>query len=31
LILRAYAPGEALIRAQSEPDTFPLPPIVLVE
>ncbi len=31
LILRAYAPGEALIRAQSEPDAFPLPPIVLVE
>jgi hypothetical protein len=31
LILRAYAPGEALIRAQSEPDAFPLPPIELVE
>ncbi|MGA7658235.1 MAG: DUF1254 domain-containing protein [Methylocella sp.] len=31
LILRAYAPGEALIQAQSEPDAFPLPPIVLVE
>ena len=31
LILRAYAPGEALIQAQSEPDAFPLPQIVLVE
>jgi len=31
LILRAYAPGEALIRAQTEPDAFPLPPIMVVE
>ena len=31
LILRAYAPGEALIRAQSEANAFPLPPITLVE
>jgi len=31
LILRAYAPGEALIRSQTEPDAFPLPPISLVE
>jgi len=31
LILRAYAPGEALIRAQSEPEAFPLPPIERVQ
>ncbi len=31
LILRAYAPGEALIRSQTEPDAFPLPPITMVE
>jgi hypothetical protein len=31
LILRAYAPGEALIRVQPEPHAFPLPPINLVE
>jgi DNA sulfur modification protein DndE len=31
LILRAYAPGEALMRSQTEPDGFPLPPINLVE
>ncbi len=31
LILRAYAPGEALIRSQTDRDAFPLPPIVLVE
>jgi hypothetical protein len=31
LILRAYAPGEALIRAQSELNAFPLLPITLVE
>jgi hypothetical protein len=31
LILRAYAPGEALIRAQSDPTAFPLAPINLVE
>lgn len=31
LILRAYAPGEALLHAQTEPDAFPLPPISLVE
>ncbi|HUZ91710.1 MAG TPA: DUF1214 domain-containing protein, partial [Methylocella sp.] len=31
LILRAYAPGEALIRSQKEPNAFPLPPIMLVE
>ena len=31
LILRAYAPGEELLRVQTEPDAFPLPPITLVE
>jgi hypothetical protein len=31
LILRAYAPGEALIRLQTEPGAFPLPPITMVE
>ncbi len=31
LILRAYAPGEGLLRSQAEPDGFPLPPIDLVE
>jgi hypothetical protein len=31
LILRAYAPGEALIRSQTDPGAFPLPPIALVE
>ena len=31
LLLRAYAPSEALLRAQTEPDGFPLPPIELVE
>jgi hypothetical protein len=31
LILRAYAPGEALIRSQTDPAAFPLPPIMLVE
>ena len=31
LILRAYAPGEALLRSKTEPDGFPLPPIDLVE
>jgi DNA sulfur modification protein DndE len=31
LILRAYAPGEALLRSQTESDDFPLPPIELVE
>jgi DNA sulfur modification protein DndE len=31
LLLRAYAPGEALLRSQTEPDGFPLPPIEPVE
>lgn len=31
LILRAYAPDETLLRAQTEPNAFPLPPITLVE
>lgn len=31
LILRAYAPGEALIRSQTNPEAFPLPPIELVK
>ena len=31
LLLRAYAPGEAPMRSQTEPDGFPLPPINLVE
>jgi hypothetical protein len=31
LILRAYAPGEALIRSQTDPDAFLLPPINLVK
>lgn len=31
LILRAYAPGEALIRTQTDPKAYPLPPIELVE
>lgn len=31
LILRSYAPGPALLRAQTEPDAFPLPPITVVE
>jgi hypothetical protein len=31
LILRSYAPGDALVRALIEPDAFPLPPIDLVE
>jgi hypothetical protein len=31
LLLRAYMPGEALLRSQTEPDGFPLPPIDLVE
>jgi hypothetical protein len=31
LILRAYAPGQALLRSQAEPGRFPLPPINLVE
>ena len=31
VILRAYAPGERLLRAQTDPDAFPLPPIRVVE
>jgi DNA sulfur modification protein DndE len=31
LILRAYAPGEALLRSQTDPDAFILPPIAVVE
>ena len=31
LILRAYAPDETLLRAETDPDAFPLPPIMLVE
>lgn len=31
LILRAYAPGEALIRSQTDRDAFPLPPITVAE
>jgi len=31
LLLRAYAPGEALLRSLTQPDAFPLPPINLVE
>lgn len=31
VILRAYAPGEALIKAQTDPEAFPLPPIAVVE
>ena len=31
VILRAYAPGEALIRSQTDPGAFPLPAITLVE
>ncbi|SFK24073.1 DUF1254 domain-containing protein [Methylocapsa palsarum] len=29
LVLRAYAPGAALLRSQTEPDAYPLPPIVV--
>lgn len=31
LILRAYAPGAALVRAQTEPDAYILPPIAVEE
>ncbi|WP_156898175.1 DUF1254 domain-containing protein [Methylocapsa acidiphila] len=31
LILRAYAPGEALIKSQTDKEAFPLPPIAVVE
>ena len=30
LILRAYAPGKAMVRSLTDPDAFPLPPIQLV-
>lgn len=31
LLLRAYAPGEALLRSRTEPDGLPLPPIDIVQ